>query len=92
MDRSQIRDRPPDNTHFRMQWLIVISDAIVVLVESLAVGADQDCPERSVPVIECRAGKFYTTTQTFQIDLAHAHRPEVYGSPASRQQPMFGPC
>jgi hypothetical protein len=79
MDRSQIRYRPANDPQLRMQCLVIVRDAIVVFVEGLAVCADQDCTKRSVPVVECGAGKFDTAMQALQIDFAQDHRPEVYG-------------
>ena len=64
MDRSQIRYRPPDDPHLRVQCLIVIRGPVVVLVEGPAFGIDQDRAERRVPAVESGVGKFDTATQT----------------------------
>jgi len=34
----------------RMQCLVVVGDAVVVFVEGLALGADENCPERPCPL------------------------------------------
>lgn len=79
MHRSHIGYRPPDDTQFRMQRLIVIGGAVVVLVERLALRTHQHRTERSVSVLQRYPGKLYTATQVFQIGVTNDHRPEVYG-------------
>jgi hypothetical protein len=64
MDRSQIRYRPPDDPHLRVQRLIVIRGPVVVLTKGPAFVIDQDRAERRVPVVESGVGKFDTATQT----------------------------
>jgi len=79
MHRSQIRGRPSNNAHLGMQCLVVVGDPVVVLIQGPAFGVDQDRAERCVPLVQSRVSEFDTAPQMVQIDLAHAHRPEVYG-------------
>jgi hypothetical protein len=69
-----------------MQRQVVVGCAVVVLVERLAVAADQNRTERGVSLVQCDAGQFDATTQAFHIDLADHHSRSLrvdYPAPAN---------